>query len=149
MEINVSQRRRVVRMLRGSLGNLNEKVIGIWGLAFKPDTDDVRESAAIEVIRMLQNEGADVRAYDPQAMAQAERELRTVTYCTDAYQVAEGCDALVLTTEWDQFRYLDWGRVRAAMRGDILIDGRNLYDPETMIQAGFRYRPIGRGTAAF
>jgi len=149
MEINSSQRRRVVRLLRGSLGNLSEKVIGIWGLAFKPNSDDVRESAAIEIIRMLQNEGADVRAYDPQAMAQAERELPTVAYCCDAYETAKGCDAVVLTTEWDQFRYLDWARVRAAMRGDIFIDGRNLYDPETMIQAGFRYRPIGRGIVPF
>jgi len=98
---------------------------------------------------MLQNEGADVRAYDPQAMAQAERELPTVAYCCDAYETAKGCDAVVLTTEWDQFRYLDWARVRAAMRGDIFIDGRNLYDPETMIQAGFRYRPIGRGIVPF
>ena len=68
----------------------------------------MRESAAIDIIRMLQNEGADVRAYDPQAMSQAERELRTVKYCGDPYEVAEGCDALVLATEWDQFRYLDW-----------------------------------------
>jgi UDPglucose 6-dehydrogenase len=149
MEINVSQRRRVVRLLRGALGNLNEKVIGILGLAFKPNTDDVRDSAAIEVIRMVQNEGADVRAYDPQAIAQAQRELCTVTFCTDAYEVAQGCDALVLATEWDQFRYLDWSRIRGAMRGDVFIDGRNLYDPETMIQAGFRYRPIGRGIAPF
>ena len=149
MEINVSQRRRVVRFLRGSLGNLNEKVIGILGLAFKPNTDDVRDSAAIEVIRMVQNEGADVRAYDPQAIVQAQRELCTVTFCSDAYEVAQGCDALVLATEWDQFRYLDWSRIREAMRGDVFIDGRNLYDPETMIQAGFRYRPIGRGIAPF
>lgn len=149
MDINQSQRRRVVRWLRNALGSLNERTIGVLGLAFKPNTDDVRESPAIDVIHLLQNEGARIRAYDPKAMPSASRVLVDVTFCRDPYELAGGCDALILATEWDEFRYLEWPRIRAAMRGDIFIDGRNLYEPETMIQAGFRYRPIGRGITPF
>jgi UDPglucose 6-dehydrogenase len=145
MDINMAQRRRVVRWLRGALRGLADRTVGIWGLAFKPNTDDVREAPAIDIIRMLQNEETNIRAYDPKAMHRAERITTHVTFCEDPYEVAEGCDAIVLATEWDEFRYLDWGRVLEAMRGDILVDGRNLYDPETMIQAGFCFRPIGRG----
>ncbi len=149
MDINQAQRRRVVRWLRGTLGGLNEKTMGILGLAFKPNTDDIRESPAIDIIRLLQHEGAEVRAYDPEAMPGAQRELPHIVYCRDAYEVAEGCEALILATEWEEFRYLDWRRIRGAMKGDILVDGRNFYDPETMAQEGFRYRPVGRGIAPF
>ena len=145
MDINVAQRRRVVRWLRETLHGLGEKTIGVLGLAFKPNTDDIRESPAIDIIRMLQNEEAEIRVYDPRAMARAQQDLSNVAFCSDPYETSEGCDALILATEWDEFRYLDWERVRRAMRGDVLIDGRNLYDSETMAQAGFRYRPIGRG----
>ncbi|MHB1293388.1 MAG: UDP-glucose dehydrogenase family protein [Anaerolineae bacterium] len=149
IDINSAQRRRVVRWLRDSLHDLNEKVIGILGLAFKPETDDIRESPAIDLIRMLESEGASIRAYDPQAMEAACHVLPNVSYCKDAYDVAKGCDALVLCTEWEEFRYLDWQRVRGGMRGDMIADGRNFYEPETMAQAGFRYRPIGRGIKPF
>ncbi len=149
MDINQAQRRRVVRWLRNALNSLSEKTIGILGLAFKPNTDDIRESPAIDVIHLLQNEGARIRAYDPKAMPSARKVLVDVTFCRDPYELAEGCDALILATEWDEFRYLEWPRIRAVMRGDIFIDGRNLYEPETMIQAGFRYRPIGRGITPF
>jgi UDPglucose 6-dehydrogenase len=149
MDINQGQRRRVVRWLRNALVDLSEKTIGILGLAFKPNTDDIRESSAIDVIHLLQNEGAQVRAYDPKAMPTAQKALTDVTFCRDPYELAQGCDALILATEWDEFRYLDWSRIRAAMRGDTFIDGRNLYEPETMAQAGFRYRPMGRGITPF
>ena len=149
MDINQAQRRRVVRWLRGALGNLNEKTVGILGLAFKPNTDDIRESSAIDIIRMLQHEGAEIKAHDPEAMPGAQRELSNVTFCRDAYEVAEGCDALILATEWEEFRYLNWQRIRNAMRDNILVDGRNFYDPETMAQEGFRYRPVGRGITPF
>ena len=149
MDINLAQRRRVVRWLRNALTELNEKTIGVLGLAFKPNTDDVRESSAIDVIHLLQNEGARIRAYDPQAMPAARKVLVDIAFCRDPYELAQGCDALILATEWDEFRYLEWARIRAAMRGDILIDGRNLYEPETMAQAGFRYRPVGRGITPF
>lgn len=145
MDINMAQRRRVVRWLRGALRGLAERTVGIWGLAFKPNTDDVREAPAIDIIRMLQHEEANIRAYDPKAMARAKRVTTNITFCEDPYEVAEGCNAIILSTEWEEFRYLDWERVLEAMRGNILVDGRNLYDPETMIQAGFCFRPIGRG----
>lgn len=148
MDINIAQRRSVVRWLRKALGGLGEKTIGVLGLAFKPNTDDIRESPAIDIIRMLQHEEAEIRAYDPTAIDKAQQELLNVTFCRDPYDVAQGCDALILATEWDELRYLEWKRLRSAMRGDILIDGRNFYDPETMVQAGFRYRPIGRGMAS-
>ena len=149
MDINQAQRRRVVRWLRGALGNLNEKTVGILGLAFKPNTDDIRDSSAIDIIRMLQHEGAEIKAHDPEAMPGAQRELSNVTFCRDAYEVAEGCDALILATEWEEFRYLNWPRIRSAMNDNILVDGRNFYDPETMAQEGFRYRPVGRGITPF
>ena len=145
MDINRAQRRRVVRWLRDALGTLDEKVVGVLGLSFKPNTDDLRESPAIEVIRMLQNEGAQIRACDPQGREAASAILDGTVLVDTPYEVAEGADALVLATEWEEFRYLDWPRVREAMRGSILIDGRNFYEPETMAQAGFDYRPIGRG----
>jgi UDPglucose 6-dehydrogenase len=145
MDINRAQRRRVVRWLRDALGTLDEKVVGVLGLSFKPNTDDVRESPAIEVIRMLQNEGAQIRACDPQGRDAASVILDGAVLVDTPYDVAEGADALVLATEWEEFRYLDWPRIRQAMRGSVLIDGRNFYDPETMAQAGFDYRPIGRG----
>ncbi len=146
IDINQAQRRRVVRWLRQMLGGLDGKVVGVLGLAFKPNTNDVRESAAIEIIRMLQHEGAVVRVYDPKAMENARQEqILDAVFCSGPYDVAAGSDALLLATEWADFRYLDWQRVRQAMRGDLFIDGRNYYDPETMRQAGFRYRPIGRG----
>jgi len=149
MDINQAQRRRVVRWLRNALCSLSEKTIGVLGLAFKPNTDDVRESSAIDVIHLLQNEGARIKAYDPKAMPSARKVLNDITFCSDPYELAQGCDALILATEWDEFRYLEWPRIRTAMRGDIFVDGRNLYEPETMAQAGFRYRPIGRGITPF
>jgi UDPglucose 6-dehydrogenase len=145
IDINMAQRRRVVRWLRQALRGLDDRIVGVMGLAFKPNTNDVRESPAIDIIRLLEHEGARVRAYDPRAMEMARAELPEVTLCQDVYQLAEGCDALVLATEWEDFRYLEWPRVRAGMRGDIFIDGRNFYESETMAQAGFRYRAMGRG----
>ena len=145
MDINHAQRRHVVRWLRQALGSLQDCTIGVLGLAFKPNTDDLREAPAVDIIRLLEHEDANVRACDPQASEGARELLPNVTFCADAYEVAQGCDALVLATEWPEFRYLRWPEIRAAMKGDILIDGRNVYDPETMEQAGFRYRPIGRG----
>ena len=145
MDINDAQRRRVVRWLRNALEGLQDKTIGVLGLAFKPNTDDVRESPAIDIIRMLQHEEAKIKAYDPNAMENAAQVLGDVTFCPDAYSAMDNTDAVILATEWEEFRYLDWPRIRKLMRGNILIDGRNFYDPETMMQAGFRYRPIGRG----
>jgi len=147
MDINRDQRRQVVHKLRALLGSLDEKVIGVLGLAFKPNTDDMREAPSVDIIHLLQSEGAHVRAYDPVAMSNAPLYLRDVMLCQDAYEVAEGADALVMVTEWNEFKHLDLARLRAAMRQPVIVDGRNMYDPEEMRTLGFTYRGMGRGYA--
>lgn len=144
MEINRNQRRRIIVMLRKALGSLNDKIVGVLGLSFKPNTDDIRESPALEVIHLLENEGAIVRAYDPQAMKGAAQSLKRITLCDDPYQVAENANALILATEWNEFKQLDFDHLREIMLEPIIIDGRNLWEPERMREHGFRYYSIGR-----
>ncbi len=145
MEINRDQRRLMVQKLRDMLGGLAGKRIGLLGLAFKPNTDDMREAPSIEVAHMLNREGCEVRGYDPVAMGVAERAMPDVIMCHNPYEMAEGCDALVVLTEWNEFKHLDLTRVRTLMRTPVVIDGRNVYEPRTMWEAGFLYRGIGRG----
>ncbi len=145
MDINRDQRRQVVHKLRELLGTLDEKVVGILGLAFKPNTDDMRESPAIEVIHLLQSEGAIIRAYDPVAMVNAELYLHDVILCQDVYEVAEGADALVVVTDWNEFKHLSLLKIKEGMRQPIMVDGRNIYDPRLMTDLGFIYRGMGRG----
>jgi UDPglucose 6-dehydrogenase len=144
MDINRNQRRKVVLRLRKSLGSLNEKVIGVLGLSFKPNTDDIREAPALEVIYLLKNEGAIVKAYDPQAMENAREALNDVQLCGNPYEVAEGADGIVLATEWNEFKHLDFERIHKLMRTPIIMDGRNLWDPEHLRQLGFTYYGVGR-----
>jgi UDPglucose 6-dehydrogenase len=144
MEINRNQRRRVVVKLRKALGNLDEKIIGVLGLSFKPNTDDIRDAPALEVIHLLQNEGAIVRAYDPQAMENAAKILKRVTLCSDPYQVAEGADALVLATEWNEFKQLDFEQLHHLMKQHIIMDGRNLWDGDRLCEMGFTYFGVGQ-----
>jgi UDPglucose 6-dehydrogenase len=146
LEINRDARRSVILKLRSALGQLDEARIGILGLAFKPNTDDLREAAAIEIIHLLQGEGATVTAYDPASMEKAADMLPGVTFGTDAYDCARGADAVVLLTEWNEFKQLDLQRLRAEMARPIFVDGRNVYDPATMAAAGFTYLAMGRGT---
>jgi UDPglucose 6-dehydrogenase len=145
MDINRDQRRQVIHKLRELVGRLDEKVIGILGLAFKPNTDDMREAPSVELIHLMQSEGARIRAYDPVAMVNADLYLHDVTLCQDAYEVANGADALVVITEWNEFKHLSLPKLKAAMRQPIVIDGRNIYDPEQMNALGFIYRGMGRG----
>ncbi len=146
MEINRDQRRQVITKLRELIGgSLRGKTIALWGIAFKPNTDDVREAPALDIIHILQTEGAHVRAYDPVATETAQRVAPGVTFCASAYAAAQDADALVLVTEWNEFKQMDWARVTASMKTKILIDGRNIYEPERMTAAGFIYRGIGRG----
>jgi UDPglucose 6-dehydrogenase len=146
MEINRDQRRQVVQKLRILMGGtLRDRIVGILGLAFKPNTDDMREAPSVEIAHLLQHEEAVVRAYDPVAMGNARRELPGVSLHDDPYELAEGCDALVVVTEWNEFKHLDMARIRPLMRRPILIDGRNVYDPERMQALGFVYRGMGRG----
>jgi UDPglucose 6-dehydrogenase len=144
MEINRDMRRLVLQKVRGTLGNLEDRTIGVLGLAFKPNTDDMREAPAVEIIHLLQSEGARVKAYDPAANEAARAFLPGVELCSDAYAVAEDADALILLTQWSEFRRLDLDRIRQAMHYPLLVDGRNLYDPTDMVSRGFFYQPLGR-----
>jgi UDPglucose 6-dehydrogenase len=145
MDINDDQRRQIVRKLEQAMDGLRGKTVGILGLAFKPNTDDMREAPAVYVARMLKNAGAHVRGYDPVAMDNAKRILPDVELATDAYDLAEGCDALVVATEWNEFKNLDLVRVHDLMEQPVIIDGRNIYEPAQMKKLGFYYRGIGRG----
>jgi UDPglucose 6-dehydrogenase len=145
MEINSDQRKRVLQKVREVLGNLRGKTIGMLGLSFKPNTDDMRDAPSIEIVHMMQHEGAQIKAYDPVAMENAKRILSNVTYCDTPYAVAEDADALVLMTEWNEFKQLDMGRIAQSMRQKVLFDGRNIYEPEKMRALGFAYRAVGRG----
>jgi UDPglucose 6-dehydrogenase len=145
VRVNQMQRERMVQKVVDALGDLHGKTIGVLGLSFKPRTDDVRESPAVFVIRGLQNKGAKIKAYDPVAMPNARVVLDEVEYCDDAYSVCQGCQALVFMTEWNEFRELDMTRIRELLEHPIIIDARNIYEPESMIQLGFRYTGVGRG----
>ena len=145
MEINTDQRRAVVRKLEQALGSLRGKTVGLLGLAFKPNTDDMREAPSTHIARMLQTAGAHVRAYDPVAMKVAARTVPGVELAEDAYALAEGCDALIVVTEWNEFKHLDLARIRKLMNRPVLIDGRNIYNPAMMKELGFYYRGMGQG----
>jgi UDPglucose 6-dehydrogenase len=142
--INTMQLDRFLKKIQETLWVLKDKTIGVLGLAFKKNTDDVRMSPAIELCRRLLAEGARLRVYDPQAMAKAKPILPDVTYVDRMDDVAEGCDALVVATEWEVFGELDLNQARRVMTHPILFDGRNLFDPEEMERLGFIYKSIGR-----
>jgi UDPglucose 6-dehydrogenase len=142
--INAAQIERFLRKIHDTLWIVKDKTIAVLGLSFKPNTDDVRLSPALDVVRALQQEGAKVRAYDPQAMDKAREVLPDIEYCRDAYEAATGADAVVLCTEWDEFRQLDLERLRGLMPHPILLDGRNVFDPHQMAKLGYLYKSIGR-----
>ena len=155
MEINHDQRRLVVAKLTSILGTLRGCTIGILGLAFKPNTDDMREAPSVDIIRWITTHGAIIRAYDPiakqtgrEALERADVRMDAVTFCENAYNTAIGADALVIVTEWNEFKSLNILQIRSAMRRPILIDGRNIYEEAEMNRLGFIYRAIGRGTGS-
>jgi UDPglucose 6-dehydrogenase len=149
MDINRDARRWAVLQLRDLLGGkLLDRRIGILGLAFKPNTDDIRESAALDIIRMLHHEGALVTAYDPVAMANAARVHRNIRMAEDPYETAEGADALLICTEWNEFKQVDLNRIKNVMARPIIVDGRNIYEPDKMFEYGFIYRAVGRGVTS-
>ncbi|NUN93383.1 MAG: UDP-glucose/GDP-mannose dehydrogenase family protein [Verrucomicrobiae bacterium] len=143
-KINASALDRCYQKLRQELWVLKGKTVGILGLAFKPNTDDIRQSPAISLASRLLAEGVRLRAYDPKAMEKAREVLREAIFGSNPYEVAEGCDALLFMTEWDEFRGLDLARLRAAMLHPFVLDARNLFDPAAMASAGIRYRSVGR-----
>jgi UDPglucose 6-dehydrogenase len=144
VEVNRLQPLIQVEKIRGALGELEGKRIGVLGLSFKPNTDDVRESPSIYIIQELKRQGAAVKAFDPAAMESARGILQDVVYASDAYEAVAECDAMVIVTEWNQFRNLDLERIRGLMRGRLFIDLRNIYSQERLKTMGFQYISVGR-----
>jgi len=132
------------RVVEACGGNVSGKTIAILGLAFKPNTDDMRASPSLDIIRALQDAGAHIQAYDPEAMDEAQKLLTDINYRENAYDTIDGADALVIVTEWDQFRALDLARVKALLTSPIIVDLRNIYVPQDMKDMGFAYSSIGR-----
>lgn len=145
MEINDDRRRILTMKVEETLGELKGKEVGLLGLTFKPNTDDLRDAPALDVAQRLLDQGAIVRAYDPVGMPGAEKLNSKIKMSKDPYKLAENCDALVVCTEWNEFKQLDMTRIHDLMRTPVVVDGRNIYDPDEMDGMGFTYRGIGRG----
>jgi len=145
MDINDDRRRLLVEKIQEGVGDFEGKVIGVLGLTFKPNTDDLRDAPALDIAERLLKGGATVRAYDPVGMPGAAKLMPAIEMAEDAYALAEGSDALVICTEWNEFKQLDLQRIKGLLRNPIIIDGRNIYEPLDMAQLGFTYVAMGRG----
>lgn len=142
---NEHQKHALSRKALAALGSISGKRVAIWGLSFKPQTDDMRESSALTVIQDLLDAGASVKVHDPAAMHEARRRLgHTVLYASSSYDALDGADALVVVTDWNEYRHPTFERIRALLKAPVIVDGRNLYDPARLRQLGFRYFAIGR-----
>jgi UDPglucose 6-dehydrogenase len=145
VKVNDARKLKMADKVRRAVGgSLDGKTIGVLGLTFKPNTDDMREAPSLALVPALQAGGASVKAFDPQGMAEAGHLLERVTFCAGPYDVAQDADALVIITEWDQFRALDLKRIRTVMRSPVIVDLRNIYRPEEVRSLGFTYTSIGR-----
>jgi UDPglucose 6-dehydrogenase len=145
MGINYERRKESVRRIEEMTGGVRGKTIGLLGLAFKPNTDDMRDAPSIDIAQDLTAAGAKVRAFDPVAMDVAGSILPAVEMCADPYTMAKGCDALMVVTEWNEFKQLDLEKVKGLLKSPVIFDGRNIYDPAAMRNMGFKYRGMGRG----
>lgn len=146
--VNAARKKSMAeKIIAASGGDVDGKRIAVLGLTFKPDTDDMRDSPSLDIVPALAAGGADVRAYDPQGMTEARKLLDGVTWCEDAYDAAQGADVLAILTEWNEFRGLDLGRLKSTMAAPVLVDLRNIYNPDDMRDAGFTYSCIGRADA--
>ncbi|MDE2294094.1 MAG: UDP-glucose/GDP-mannose dehydrogenase family protein, partial [Gammaproteobacteria bacterium] len=146
--VNARQKRRLLDKIRAHFETLEGRTFALWGLAFKPNTDDMREAASRVLIESLLDAGAQVRAYDPVAMTEARRlygERAALALCRDADEALAGADALVIVTEWQEFRSPDFEAIKGSLKHPVIFDGRNLYDPAQMHALGFQYYAIGRG----
>ena len=133
------------KKIEGLVGDLSGRTIALWGLAFKPETDDMREAPALVLIDRLLQAGAKVKVYDPVAMEECKRRIGdSVTYCKDMYDAVVDADALALVTEWKEFRVPSWSVVKRVMKGNVIVDGRNIYDKVEVISEGFTYSAIGK-----
>jgi UDPglucose 6-dehydrogenase len=144
--INSAQKERFLKSIRDTLWVLREKKIAVWGLTFKPDTDDIRSSVAIDLVADMLREGAQVSVYDPKGMERAREisKIKSARFCESALDAVDGAEALVIATEWAEFANVDLAVVKEKMTTPIVFDGRNLFDPSTMAKVGFRYHSIGR-----
>jgi UDPglucose 6-dehydrogenase len=144
-KINSGQKLMLIKKLEDLVWNLPGKTVGILGLAFKPDTDDLRYAPSIDIISILKKQGVKIKVFDPVAMPKARKILgKGVCFCKDAYSAAEGSDCLIIVTEWNQFKELDLARIKRSMKQPVIVDGRNIYNPDEMRKAGFTYACIGR-----
>ncbi|MDX1424684.1 MAG: nucleotide sugar dehydrogenase, partial [Kiloniellales bacterium] len=141
-----SQRKKAMaeRVVEACGGSVDGKTLAVLGVTFKPNTDDMRDAPSLVIVPALRAAGARVRGYDPAGMSEAGELLEGVTWCEDAYSAIEGADALVILTEWNEFRALDLGRVRRSLKTPVVVDLRNVYDPGEMVELGFRYSCVGR-----
>lgn len=143
-EINEEQKRSFLKLIEDKMWIVKNKTIGFLGLAFKPNTDDMRNAPSIELIQALQKEGAKIKAYDPQGMDNTKKMVKDITFCEDAYTLAKGCDCLLLVTEWDEFKDLDFEKIKKFMNHPVIFDGRNFYHDKELEKLGFEYHGIGR-----
>lgn len=143
-KINQSQKEVLIGKIKENVWNLENKTIGILGLSFKPNTDDIRYAPSLDIIKSLKGHGVKIKAFDPKAMDRAKRELPGVQFCKSPYGVARNSDCLVVVTEWNEFKELDFKKIKKLLKQPLIIDGRNIYDPGKMKKLGFRYVGIGR-----
>lgn len=144
IEINSEQPTRFVNKIKNVLGGLTDKKIAVFGLAFKPNTDDLRDGKSLQIMAQLSDQGAEIRAYDPIAIENARQVCPDYKYCDDPYEAADAADAVVIVTEWNEFKFLDFDRLKSIMRTPLIFDGRNMFDPERIRNNGFEYHCIGR-----
>ena len=142
--INEHQKKVFIKKIEEAIWNLSDKTIAVLGLSFKPNTDDMRFAPSVDVIAALRSQGANIRVFDPHAMPKARAILKGVEFCKDAYTAAKGSDCLAILTEWDEFKELDFARLKNNMNQPVIVDGRNIYDPKRMKALGFRYSSMGR-----
>jgi len=143
-KVNQDQKKIFIDKIKSTLWNLNNKTIGILGIAFKPNTDDIRMAPSLDIIKILQKEGVKIKAYDPKATDKAKKVLNGVEFCKDPYEVANGSDCLAIVTEWDEFKKMNLKKIKRLLKQPIIIDGRNIFEPDVMVKLGFRYVCMGR-----
>lgn len=144
-EINEGQKSFILKKLKDSLWIIKDKTISVLGLSFKPDTDDIRNAPSLDIIKALQEEGARVKVYDPQAMKKAKEVLEKVKFCKDPYEACKGSDCLLIVTEWNEFKELDFVKAKRLLKRPLIIDGRNIYEPGSLEKLGFTYIGVGNG----
>lgn len=144
-KINEAQKRALIKKIEDNLWIVKGKTIGVLGLSFKPNTDDIRFAPSLDIIQALSKEGARIQVFDPQAMEKAKKVLKGVKFCKDSYEAAKGADCLVVVTEWNEFKELDFKKIKKMLKQPLVIDGRNIYDPAVMKKLGFKYICVGRG----